>query len=540
MTVVAGSRPDIDSSSHLARSAMAMTMLTAASRATGLVRIVVMGAVVGTTFLGNTYESTNTVPLILFELMAAGTFQAVLIPSLVQQLDRGQHDEAEHVAASVLGLALMALLGVAAAGMAVSPLIARALFSGADPAVRAQEIRLGTIFLLIFLPQVAMYAVGMVSTAVLNANGRFAVPAVAPAVNNVVVTTAYALFWLSRSGAPPSLDLSVLQIALLAGGTTAGVAGFCALPLIATRLTDFRLHLRFDRHHPEVRRILRMGAWGAGFLVSTQILIAVELVLANRDEGGVLALQIGWTFFLLPYAMFAQPVLTTLFPAMARQVAQRDHAGFARSIESGTELICLFTIPMGIAFMAVAPAMTRGLLFGEIDAKGAAAVARVVVAFAPGVVGYGLLLFYSRVFYAYHDARTPTVVNLAAGIGGAVAMVVGIDSIPSRWQVPSLAAWHAGAYTLAAVVMVLLIGRRLTAGHRPRLLHRLRPQLLAAVPVTIAGVAAGRSLPISSRISALLGGAAVGTAILIAYVLATSLLGGPSPRRLLGALRRGT
>ena len=537
MTVAeaAGAAPSQDA--HLARSTVAMTLLTAVSRATGLVRILVVGAVVGTTYLGNTYESTNTVPNILFELMAAGTFQAVLIPALVRYRDQGDQEEAEHVASSVFGLALVALFGVALLGMAASPLIARALFSGASPAVRADEVRLGTIFLLIFLPQVGMYAVGMVSTGILNAHSRFAVPAVAPAVNNVIVCTAYALFWASRSGAAPSLHLTGIQIALLAGGTTAGVVGFCAVPLIATRRTGFRLRVRFDRHHPEVRRVVRMGAWAAGFLASTQILIAVELLLGNHDKGGVIALQIGWTFFLLPYAMFAQPVLTALFPTMARQAAQRDHRGFARSIENGTELICLFTIPMSIAFVAVAPAMCRGLLFGQIKADGAAAVARVVVGFAPGVVGYGLLLFYARVLYARDDARTPTIVNLIAGIGGAVVMLATFGLMPARWKVPSLAAWHAVAYTIAAIVIVSMIRHRLPADERPHLLLRLRPQLLAAVPVGVAAVLLGRRLPIGSRTAALAGGTAVGVAVIVVYAAVTALLGGPSPQQLLRVLR---
>ena len=43
----------------LARSTATMTALTAASRATGLVRNVVVVAVLGDTFLGNTYQSSN-------------------------------------------------------------------------------------------------------------------------------------------------------------------------------------------------------------------------------------------------------------------------------------------------------------------------------------------------------------------------------------------------------------------------------------------------------------------------------------------------
>lgn len=523
----------------LARSTAVMTVLTLVSRATGLVRIVLVGAVVGTTFLGNTYESTNTIPNVVFELMAAGTFQAVLIPTLVRLMDRGRQDEAEHIAASVFGVALVALFGVAIVGMAFAHQIAEVLFSGSDEAVRADQVRLGSIFLLIFLPQVGMYATGMVATGVLNAQQRFAVPAIAPAVNNVIVCTAYGLFWWSRQGAEPSLDLSTLQIALLAGGTTAGVVGFSLVPLLAVRRTPFHLRVGFDRRHPEVVRILKMGMWAAGFLASTQLLIVVELLLANQIKGGVVALQIGWTFFLLPYALFAQPVLTALFPTLSRQAAQHDHEGFARSVERGTEVICLFVIPAAIAFAAVGPALCRAILFGAIDQAGASEVGRVVVAFAPGVVGYGLLLFYARALYARDDAHTPTIVNLAAGLAGGIAMVVVFPLATSSWRVPALAGVHALVYSLAAVALARIVARRLPPEARPHLLRRLRPQLLAVVPVAAAGLAVGRLVDLDSRPAAALGGAVVAGGIVVTFALVTAAFGGPSPRTMVGALRRG-
>lgn len=529
--------PDAPTGSSLARSTALMTVLTLVSRATGLVRIVLVGAVVGTTFLGNTYQSTNTIPNVVFELMAAGTFQAVLIPSLVRLTDRGDQEQAEHVAASVFGVALVALFGVAVTGMVFAHQIAELLFSGSDEAVRADQVRLGSIFLLIFLPQVGMYATGMVATGVLNAQQRFAIPAIAPAVNNLIVCTAYGLFWWSRDGADPSLDLTGVQIALLAGGTTAGVVGFSLLPLLAVRRTPFHLRVAFDRRHPEVRRILKMGVWAAGFLASTQLLILVELLLANRIQGGVVALQIGWTFFLLPYALFAQPVLTALFPTMSRQAALADHEGFARSVERGTEMICLFVIPAAIAFLAVGPALCRAILFGAIDRAGADQVSRVVMAFAPGVVGYGLLLFYARALYARDDAHTPTIVNLVAGVVGGLAMVVLFPLTSDRWQVPVLAAVHALVYSLAAVAIARVVALRLPVSARPHLLRRLRPQLLAVVPVTIVGVALGRQVDLDSRALAAIEGAAVAGLILMAFALLTAAFGGPSPRSMVGALR---
>jgi putative peptidoglycan lipid II flippase len=91
-----GSQPAPVDAAGLARSTLSMSVLTVVSRVTGFVRILVVASVLSTTYLGNTYQSTNSVPNILFELIAAGVLQAVLVPALVPHLDRGEQAEAEH------------------------------------------------------------------------------------------------------------------------------------------------------------------------------------------------------------------------------------------------------------------------------------------------------------------------------------------------------------------------------------------------------------------------------------------------------------
>ena len=54
------------------RAAKTMGVATAASRGIGLVRIAVVTAVLGITYVGNTYQASNSVSNVLFELLAAG------------------------------------------------------------------------------------------------------------------------------------------------------------------------------------------------------------------------------------------------------------------------------------------------------------------------------------------------------------------------------------------------------------------------------------------------------------------------------------
>jgi putative peptidoglycan lipid II flippase len=295
-----------------------------------LVRVLVVAAVLGTTFLGNTYQTANTVPNIVFELVAAGVLTAVLLPSLVRLLDGPDPGVGEHVARSVLGIVGAALAAIAVIGMVLAPTIMRALLSGAPAGdIRDDQVRVGTLLLRCFLPQLVVYAAGMVATGVLHARGSFALPAIAPAVNNVVVTATYVWFWLLTRGEAPGLDLGLAEQLVLGLGTTAGVVAFCALPVVAAIRGGVSLRPRFDARHPEVRRLARLGGWAVVQLAGTQLLLVVVLVLANGVEGGVVAYQLAFTVFLLPHAVVALPVATALYPVLARAVGAGDGRSFA-------------------------------------------------------------------------------------------------------------------------------------------------------------------------------------------------------------------
>ncbi len=515
---------------HLARSTAAMTAFTAISRITGFARIVVVAAVLGTTFLGNTYQSANTIPNILFELFAAGALQAVLIPTLVEVVDTGRTDEADHVAGAVLGFAGTVLAVLAALGMVASPWIMSGLVSGvSDPHIRDAQVRLGVFFLCFFLPQAVVYAAGLVATAALNAKGRFVLPVAAPIVNNVVVIASYAIFHALRHGAPPSLDLTLAQKLVLVGGTTGGVVAFCAVPVVAAWREGFSLRPHFDTHHPMVRRLARQGGWAAAYLAMTQILLTVVLVLANRIEGGVVAYQVAFTLFLLPHALFAVPALTALFPRLSRQAIAAEWDGFAESIRRGMDAIAFFALVATAVLFALAQPIARLVLFGA-GTHSAGAVAATIRGFAPGVVGYGAFLFLTRAFYALHDARTPAVANAALVVAGGVAMVVGFAGA-AHPTVALLAGAHSGVYLVGAAALFAILAARGRAAVRPVAATFAR-HAAAAAAAGAAMVATSHLVDGSGRMGALTTVAVAGAAGAVALVGARLVLR-PAGARLL-------
>ena len=522
----------------LARSMVAMTVLTAISRVTGFVLFVVVAAVLGYGYLANTYQTANTIPNVVYELVVAGVVQAVLIPSLVSRLDRGEQREAEHVAGAVLGLATVCLGVVALVGVVVAPWIARILFSGGDPALHHQQVRTGTILLRFFLPQVVLYAAGLVATSVLNARHRFALPAVAPLANNVVVIAACLVYARVRNGPSSSLlGLRGGELAVLGIGTTLGVVAFCGLPVVAVLRSDFRLRPNLDRAHPEVRRLARHGAWAAAFLAATQLLLVTVLILGNRVPGGVIAYQLAFQFFLLPHALFALPVVTTLFPTMSRQHHDADTDGLGASLGRGVSTIAYLVAPTAALLGALGGVISRTLQFGHAGPRGASLVAGCLVGFAPGLLGYGLFLFASRVSYARGDTRTPALVNAGVVVAGSGAMVLGFVVAPEQHRMAAVALAHSLAYLAGAAVLLSRVVRSLPVGDRPALAASLgRPVLLS---VALAGVVAvlAHAIDPSGRAAGLAVVALLAAVGLGSYALASQAAGGPAPSGLLAGLR---
>ena len=70
-----------------------VTIGNVASRATGLLRVLAIGGALGTTYLGNAYQSANLVSNLLFELLAAGMLSSVLVPPFVALIDADRRDE---------------------------------------------------------------------------------------------------------------------------------------------------------------------------------------------------------------------------------------------------------------------------------------------------------------------------------------------------------------------------------------------------------------------------------------------------------------
>jgi putative peptidoglycan lipid II flippase len=520
-----------------------VSAITLASRLMGLVRTLIVTSVLGITFLGNTYNSANALPNLMFELIAGGAVAAALLPAIAGAASAGRRDEVGLVASAVLNRALLLVTPVVLAGMLLREPLMRALTSAVpDPAIRSMEIELGSLLLIMFLPQVWLYTIGVVSTAVLHAFQRFTAPALAPLLSSIVVSVTYLVYGFVEGPNSDRLEaVSTTGKLILGLGTTAGVAvlSLSLLPPVSRLNLSWRRTLELSG---EARRKIRALAGPAIATMGVQqVFLAVVLVFANRVEGGVVAYQLAFTTLLVFWAVFPLPVATTRFPGLAASASEPAEF-LRRSSEAGAQVM---VIVVGAAALMLATADPLAGLVLELGAGGSGPEARRMIAltlawFAPGLVGYGLYALYTRAAYAVGDGRSPALAAVSGFGLGVAANAIASTLLDGPRFVAALAGGFSLGIAAGATQLVVLFRRRCGTAATAGVLSTFARSLACGALAAAAGLLVARLVADGTLIRSLIRCSAVGGAVVFVYLAAQVALGDRQIPGLVRAVRTAT
>lgn len=460
-----------------------MGMVTATSRIIGFARVLVIAAVLGASGLGDAFFGSNSFSNVVFELLAAGALSAVLVPTFVRLVDRGDQAEAERLAGGLLWIAVVGLGTLALVGVAAAPWIARLLTAGVETDVDRHR-ELTTYLLRWFIPQIVLYGFGAMATAALYARRRFAITAAAPIANTVVVVVALAAF---RAAAGPNagFDLSSGERLLLGVAGTGGVIGFVGVLVAAAHRAHFRLlPRRISRRDPAFRDLLAHSGWGVALQAIVGLLLGAAIVLGGAVRGGVVAYQAAFVFFLAPYAILAQPLHTAVLPQLSILASEGRREEFVERLRWTLSAIANLVLPATAMMIAVAEPALAAVRVGALDERGAELIAVALLGLLVGLLPYSAFLLFARASYALDDSRTPALVAVLAGISGVVVMIVGSLLADGTGRVAWLGAGHSAAYGLGAWLLARRLAHRLLASPVDRTL--LAPMLASAVAGVLA------------------------------------------------------
>jgi putative peptidoglycan lipid II flippase len=517
-------------SGHEAAATIGVAGWTLVSRVTGFARVAIIGATLGPTFFANIFQATNVVPNITYNLMAGSLLTTLIVPSLVEALDRENLDRARQVTQGLLGVAIAGFCAAGVVVLALGPLLVHLLTLGIHDASLASRARQESwVLLLLVVPQIVLYGIAAVGVAAQNARRHFALAAAAPAVENLglIATLLLAARWFGTGigirGVTPGY-LFVLGL-----GATLSVAAHAALQLFGAARVGLLSWPAWGWHDPAVRDVCRRSVATIGTAMVDAGWAFALIVAAGTVPGGVVALQIGLSFYFLPVALSAKAVGTVLLPQLARQAGRGNLGRFRRVYDRGLSRIWFIAVPASAALVVLAHPISEAFAFGEFrHGRAVELVAVSVASLGVALIAGATSDFARQACYARRDQMTPLIGGLALlaiTLGGVVVAITALHGFAILLALGLVTA----VGELARSLIVDHAARKGTPDHGSWRRHTLLRNLGVAV-VTI-GPAALVARVVSGAVAGHIGalaGLALGSGIgLCAYVGAQAALDAP-------------
>ena len=387
---------------NLLKAASTVSLLTLASRVSGLVREQLIAASFGASGFTDAYNVAFRIPNLLRRLFAEGAFSQAFVPVLAEHKNRLPPDETRRLIDGVATALFLALVVTAALGVAVAPVIVYLSAPGfaADPA----KFELTVLMLRICFPYIAFISLVALAAGILNTWNRFAVPAITPAFLNVAFIVA-ALFFVDYFHPP----VVALAWAVFAGGV---LQLAFQVPFLA------RLGLlprwRLDLSHPGVRRVLKIMAPATFGVSVAQISLLLNTIFASFLPSG----SVSWLYYAdrlmeLPAGMLGVALGTILLPSLSKYHADANREEYARLLDWGLRMTILLAVPAAAALAVIAMPLVASLFhYGRFGAEDAWMTCRALIAYSIGLIGMILVKILAPGFYARQDVRTPVKIGI--------------------------------------------------------------------------------------------------------------------------------
>ena len=531
-----GPQPALGTRPNLTRSSQVMALGTLASRLTGFLRTFVFVAALGTGTLANAYNNSNNLPNTVYYLMLGGIFTSVVVPLLVKAAKENP-DRGDAYAERIFTLGAVSLLTVTVVATALAaPLVDlyAGNINGPPGSAAAAEHHLMVIFAYFFIPQIFFYGMDSLLGAILNTKGRFGANMWTPVINNVVVIAVGGLFIVTEGLHKTPQDISPAGVKLLGIGTTLGILiqSIALFPVL--RRAGFSMRVRWDLRRTEISEIGLMAGWmlfyvasqAAGNLVVQRVANAASV---HAPNNGYSAYSYAWQLFQLPYAVVGISVISALLPRMSGHATDRRYSLVREDFSTGVRLASVIVVPAAV-FLGVLGAPLCELLFsfGSSSAANGRFIGEVFGMFALGLVPFMLTQLQLRVFYSFHENRTPAIIGMVMLVVGVIGDLVALTVLPSRQVVIGLAAAYNLMTLTGAVLAWPLLLRRVGSLDGWRITRSLIRMFLATLPGLVFALATmavvGSMLhsgPLYGLVSTIVGGSGA----LLLYAFCAKLLG---------------
>jgi putative peptidoglycan lipid II flippase len=500
MTPTPTPTPESEQAGILASSAV-MAAGTVVSRLSGFVRSALLAAALGLSLHADIFTIANTVPNMLYILLAGGVFNAVLVPQLVRAM-KNDPDGGEAYTNRVVTLAALFLGLVTVLLIVAAPIVMSVYLDGSWGDASLTEQRQSVIdFARFCLPQVFFYGMFVLVGQILNSRNRFGPMMWAPIANNVIsvaVLVIYLVAFGPARGDEATGAFSTNEELLLGLGSTVGIAAQLLILVPYLKSAGFTYRPRFDFLHTGLAHTFKLGVWTVLFVIVNQVAYTVVVRLASGGTTGGTTDGTGYTIYtaaflivMVPHSVITVSLSTAILPRLSQRAADGDLIGLARNLSSTLRTALTVVVPFAALLPIVAPDIANvvwGHLAGRLTYDNAVPTLSL---FGAGIVFFSIHYLVLRGFYALEQTRTVFWIQCAVGLTNIVAALVFVGLSDDEHTAPALVLAYTASYVVGSIMSYSVLRRRLGGLETPALVGFLVVLLIITVVTTAVAFGVG-------------------------------------------------
>ena len=401
--------PDVS----LFKAASTVSLLTLASRITGLVRDVLMTSVFGVSALTDAFHVAFRIPNLFRRVLGEGAFSQAFVPVLAAHRTEAGDPAAKAMVNHVATLLTWVLVLLCIAGVVGAPLLVWAMASGLKDKGSFDGAVLMTRWM---FPYIGFMSLVALAGGILNTWKKFAVPAASPVLLNL------ALIGSLLVGAPLFARWGIEPIYAQCAGVMLGGMLQLAIQVPALRrlgmLPRIGLSLRAVREawrDAPTRKVMRLMLPALLGVSVAQISLLINTQIASYLEAG----SVTWItsadrLMEFPTALLGVALGVVLMPQLASARAAKDELRYSAMLDWGLRLVLLLAVPCAVALLLFSQPLVAVLFHnGAFTGVDVQRTTQALAHYGVGLVGIVAIKVLAPGYYARHDMKTPMLIAIS-------------------------------------------------------------------------------------------------------------------------------
>ena len=389
----------------LFKTASTVSLLTLASRVTGLVRELLIASIFGASAMTDAFNVAWRIPNLFRRWFAEGAFTQAFVPMLAATKAEQGDQLTALLIDRVATVLFWALMGLSLIGALAAPWLVWAMASGLKQGFDAAVLMTRFMF-----PYIMFMSLVALAAGVLNTWKRFAVPAATPLLLNVcwISAAVWGAPWFKSQGIEP---IYAICVGVMIGGAlqlltqVMAVKKMGLLPKVGLTLSDIQAAWADGATRTIAKRMV--PAIIGGSVAQISLLINTQIA-SHLEAGSVSWLGYADRFMELPVGLLGVALGVVLMPQLAAAKASNDTAKYSDMLDWGLRIVVLLAVPCAVALLTFAtPVVTTMFHRGAFTAHDADQTALALMGWGVGVLGLVAIKVLASGFYANQDVKTP-------------------------------------------------------------------------------------------------------------------------------------